>query len=100
MLVVQYSKEGKAISDFEVESFVMSLKPVIEEIVEYEIDVSSEIVILCLRLFVKRGIINHKNVCFHFEGTDIYIDKFGNLSEWPKDFCHKFDSFLDKILAL
>lgn len=65
--------------------------------------VASELYINVVRLLIATGRINYKLVKFIFvneKGThyEIFVDKYGCLSEWPKGFCDISEKLLTELV--
>lgn len=61
-------------------------------------EVSNELYIEFLRLAVIQGKIIPENVIVIFKGKEIFIDKFGSLSECPQGFCDTMSKLLRAII--
>lgn len=99
MLTVVYSPNGVAYSDFSVESEVLYI------ILCYQLGqcdeqcvVSTENAIYMFRAMVIRGHINNTDICFEFNGEIITVDKYCNMSHYPKGFNDTIDKLLDEII--
>jgi len=82
MIIVEYSKDGIPINDFEVKDYV---KRIINENNDIQIFVSNEIVINFFRVYVREGLISHKDIKFIIDGKESLINKYGILQEFPKN---------------
>lgn len=99
-VVIKYSKDGKAIGDFEVESFVEDVIANIGKGKDYI--VSSSIAINALRLAIVEGRINKDCVKFLFYGKcgleEVKVTKYGSIENCPRGFCDKDIDICESIL--
>ena len=101
MLKIVYARYGKPYSDFC--SLRLAKKIVNNYLNDYKekiINVSTSNIIVALRILVKRGMINYKEIIFEFEDELITIDSNGKLSHYPKGFIDWYDCFLDELLDI
>jgi len=103
MLKIVYARYGKPYSDFC--SLRLAKKIVNNYLNDYKekiINVSTSNIIVALRILVKRGMINYKEIIFELELEDelITIDSNGKLSHYPKVFIDWYDCFLDELLDI
>ena len=70
-----------------------------EENLEWNITVCSELLIDMFRLEIAKGNIDHKIVKFGYKGSEIDVDKFGTLIEWPEGFCNTVEKILVQLLT-
>jgi hypothetical protein len=100
MIIIEYSKNGQAVSDFEATDFVLHLfsiqagKEDAGKNEDVEANVSTENVIHAARVFVKKGI----SIWFKYNDKIIIPDKNGRIKDWPDGFCDTFDKVLMELL--
>jgi hypothetical protein len=80
---VHFVPGGKAVSDFAIEEEWQRLKA----FMPYEAFFSTENMIDRIRLAVIRDEIEANAVVFCWQGQEIDVDEYGQLSPWPDDFC-------------
>ena len=108
MITIEYSKEGRAISDFEYEQEVNYIKKRIKNDVspvEYIADKTEEIIIIsnsvlvhALRLAIVRGEIDPEQIQFKFKDKTFKANKYGVIMDWPEGFCDIYLYFSKNIL--
>jgi len=102
MLKIIYSQDGEHMADHAVKGWVSNLVNNYVEDSDSVVSVSNELAIETMRIEIKHGNIDSKEVLF-FNGQDdefgIRVDKDGNLEEWPKGFCDFKDSILETLLG-
>ena len=102
MLKIIYSQDGEHMADRTVKSWVSNLVNNYVEGVDLTIIVSNELIVETIRVEVKHGNIDCKEVLF-FNGEDdefgIKIDRGGYLDEWPEGFCDFRDNILETLLG-
>jgi len=101
-IVIEYDPiEGKHMPDScmstEMQSITESLNLIDEDGV-LALKYANETMVMMTRLLVKRGLLNHENIIYRFNGIDMHIDRDARLDKWPKGFCDNFDNMLDEIL--
>lgn len=100
-LCVDFTRSGKSINDWDVESFCNTVYKNFQKSKEtLNIEVCNEIVILRFRAMVAEGLIKPEEIVFIFKCDEIKVNKHGRLLKSPKDFCDRSDNYLDKILDL
>ena len=106
---IYYSKEGKAVNDFEAEALagkMFSKDPILSAPCnkKTEFHTSSEIFITAIRVLIKEGVINKDEVEFILPSNEAGVpqvmvsDKNGNLDAWPKGFCDINHSLIFRII--
>jgi len=88
LLLINYCKEGKAHSDFEVQEEVqgwVSLITVNPE-VNFSLDVSTENIFYSFKLAVANDQIPIDNIKFLSDGVDMKVNEFGAFQYIPKEF--------------
>lgn len=102
---ITYSPDGQAISDFEIEDWANDIvkesqTPISnftgERVIERK--VSNELAINQIRVFIKQGKLNHSEVVFVYNGSELKPDKNGRLENWPKGFCDHTENMLYTLL--
>jgi hypothetical protein len=98
MITIEFTKEGRAISDFETEDFVRS---VVDSMVtgDRSYMVSTSIVIGAILVAVKRREIPHDQVQFLFNGQIIEALKGGKIHRPPKGFGDLIDEQMKELLG-
>jgi hypothetical protein len=96
MIIVNYTKSGIAISDFDAENFAKEL--LVSKTKYFEI--SSELVILAIRTLIYERYLSIENIEIQHNGKTVSIDKNGRIENNPNGFCHHFDDYLDRLLDL
>lgn len=95
--IITYSLEGVPVSDYKAERFAKNL-------LEMNLETSTENVVLAARVLIKEGVLSHKDILFVYKdesGKEVssqYADKDGRLENWPKGFCDTNENFLCRIL--
>ena len=98
MLIIEYDPNemwySAATSDGDVETFVCDTwtnysnpYPYRERYGDMNITVSNESVITMFRLAIMRGVIDHDEIAFKFNGELLYPTDEGMLLHWPEGFC-------------
>lgn len=104
---IYYSKDGKAISDFEAIHLARGMFSGNSKLLSFlnnEFHTSSEIFILAVRVLIKEGVIDKDEVEFilpvNSAGvTQVMVaDKNGNLDAWPQGFCDINEQLLFRII--
>ena len=102
---IEYSPDGQAISDFEVEDWANdivkeSMTPLSNFTGERVIGrrVSTALAIHQIRAFIKQGKLNHSEVIFVHNGLELKPDKDGRLENWPNGFCDNQENLLYILL--
>ena len=88
---VRYSNNGIPVSDFQAEEYVFNTK-------NRDLHVSTENVIVWLRVHIKQGLINYKEIEILFKDQVLKIDQNGNLSDSPSGFCDRNLSAFMKLI--
>jgi len=52
-----------------------------------DVTVAQELIITAIRVLIFQGKANHKDIIFAYKHMHLYVDKEGNLDEWPIGFC-------------
>lgn len=99
MLKVIYHKDGDLVADKEAMDTAIRLISRYNDREINRIKIANESVFQALRICVKRELINHKDICFKYDGVEIFIDKFGYLSEWPDGFCDVFEKMMEEMIG-
>lgn len=89
MLIISYENTGYAYSDFDL---LEQAQKIIDEYKNNKVElrvVSTDNVIMALRVLVTRNKISHSDICFKFEGNIITINEYGELSDFPSGFLNK-----------
>lgn len=55
--------------------------------IQHNITVCQELFVDFVRVWISRDLIDHKKITFHFDGIDLYPDKYGFIDEQPQGFC-------------
>jgi hypothetical protein len=97
MVIVNYTRVGEPVSDFEAENFAANLITLSEGYFA----VSSELVIVAIRTLISENRLSHKHVQLQYEGREVVeLDHNGRIIHNPVGFCHHYDDFLDRMLKL
>jgi len=110
MIVIEFDKWGRAVSDFELDQFASHIEDIayghklfrqqhkrdIGEAVTFS--VSTSLAIHVIRASICEGKIEPEDVAFRFEGKDLHVDENGRMDTWPFGFCDAFDIVLEKLL--
>ena len=91
--IVEYSKDGIPISDYEIEDYILYNYP-------GSIKVSTINVFFSVRVLAKRKVISYDDLTIIFEGTELDVDKSGEIINW-KDLGLSYsciDRWLDELL--
>jgi len=94
MLKVIYHVDGLVVAD---KMAMETARDIINRYKDKEINrikVANELVFLALRLCVKNGKISNKDICFVYGDTEIFIDRYGYLDEWPDGFCDVVENMM------
>lgn len=96
-IIVNYTKTGIAISDFEIEKVIMNAYSSNEQL-----NVSTSNAMLMTKTLISLGKIDNNNVSFQYEGEgDIKVRKNGRyVGEIPDGFDYFMDDCLDTIVGL
>lgn len=98
MITIDYSNTGIPYSDFAIDWFVGK---VIEHKNEDRLfEISTGLCVDAIRLAVKQGKLDYREIQFSYNNNIILVDKNGSLDNWPSGFHDKFDSILNGILDL
>jgi len=92
-MIIEYSKEGISISDWEIENYILDC---IKN--EKDINTSNELLILVARVFIKEEKLDYKTTKFLYDGFYIRCDKYGTLENWPDNFCNRNEDYLMRII--
>lgn len=96
MIIIEYCRNGEAISDFNYQDFIKSIKKSISkthnkrefpEITEGLFRVSTSLPISAIKLEIAKGNINHKEIQFKFKDKLFQPNKYGAILDWPDGFC-------------
>ena len=89
MLTIEYAGYGVSVPDHEVKKFAIDTIKRYKNppVTDVWIAVSNKLVIKAFRNLVVKEEISYKEICFHFDNTDILIDKYGSPHNWPTGFC-------------
>ncbi len=99
LLIVNYTKSGRAIADHEVESELLMEAWYCDKGQSHRFNVSTENVISAVRYLI----LSEKITCdvqISFEGTTISMNEFCVLEKWPYGFCDYVDRWTSAILSL
>lgn len=88
-----YSPEGEAVSDFEAENYAYRF------LKQDELNVSSQNVVDWVRVMVKDGVIDWKDIKVYFRDQELLIDKNGRMNHWPHGFCDTNLNALTRLLG-
>lgn len=98
MIVIEFSKTGEAISDFEYKNFVNLVKKAIEYS-DYEyFNVSTSIPINAIRAAICKNEIDYKDITLRFNGKDFQTNEYGRIDEWPNGFCDAEQIVIEDLL--
>lgn len=100
MIRIEYSKSGKAYSDFELDEACDEIisKYYKNYLLDQYINCSSENIILALRLKVATETIDYKHIVMVFCGKELELNEYGCLNEYPEGFCGKMDYIYRQLL--
>lgn len=93
-MIIEYSEDGIALSDFKVREFLIEKYNKKEDIVT-----SNEILIDMARSLIVEGIFDSNEITFKFKGWEIKPDGESFLEFWPDGFCSFRDDCLFTILS-
>lgn len=99
MVIIEYHKDGSVYSDFNLHFFVDFIERLCKEDHDHVVKVAAEIMIDAVRESVAKGKIDHKLLMFRYDGTDIEINEYASLNNWPKGFCDTGLKFVENILT-
>jgi hypothetical protein len=102
MLIVDYCRDGIAVSDFDWEYW---LNKILEEkgywtTTDMKYRFSTEVMFHALRLEVAKGTISPDDILFRDDGQDIHINEYGAIQDWPRGFLEENMELSEKILTL
>lgn len=60
--------------------------------------VSNAAMVDAIRLLIAKGVLDHEEVVFRYEGKDIRPNRYGMIVHWPKGFCDSRDNILEELL--
>jgi hypothetical protein len=92
-LRIYYQKNGKAVSDFEIEEWFDNLRPWWEkepkptDNASLNVYVSTSPPIWRVLLAIVEDELDCNEVVFIFEGKELRSDPYGAMKDWPKGFC-------------
>ena len=98
MITINYTKDGMIFSDFEMESIAEIIVDYIKKGKDEVFEVSSELLIHAIRVFIKEGKININDIEIQFNGEKIPFDKNGRSDYWPDGFCDTNEKLLMRLL--
>lgn len=89
MMKFEYCKEGKAISDFDINDFLKYVTDCLNNhrITDMTFKISTSPPFEAIRLAIVEGKIDFNKIQFLFNGRIITINKYGAITDWPDGFC-------------
>lgn len=100
MITIEYCEEGRAVSDFAVESWLEDIMRFKERWPgqDWWSKVSSAIPVTAMRHAIVTGKITCEDVTFVFAGKSFQANKYGAIPDWPNGFCDRDASYSEQIL--
>ena len=90
---------GKAIKDGELDGWADNIVDQYKANKSLTRKIATEACVDALRIKVKEGKINHKDIVFIYNDDEIRVDKYASLSHYPKGFCETMTNLLEKLLG-
>jgi len=88
-MIIEYSKDGLAFSDFEIEEILLTMYKN-----DLDFKTANELAILAARYLIKIGKIDYKKITFMYNELPIRVDKNGELESFPSGFCESSEKYL------
>ena len=96
MFIIEYTAEGKAISDFGIPEFCATVAERVR-LGSGRLQVANCVPIDAIRAAIFRGDIDYREITFEFKGERIVPDSSGHLSSWPPGFCDTYDKIINEL---
>jgi hypothetical protein len=101
MITIEYAKNGKTYSDFEVEKFANEYCVIYSETKkDTTYVVSNENIVDAMKLMVAEGKISNEHLQFKFEDELINVNNKGEIEKYPIGFCDYTTNILFKLFKL
>lgn len=84
MITIEYCEDGSPVSDFYCEYFVDEIKAAIDEMEDFNFQVSTTLPIDYIRLAIVKGEIDCTKVALKFNNEIIPINEYGAIVNYPK----------------
>ncbi len=99
-LVISYMEAGLTIADVKAVKWAEELAEIFNKgTVSALRVVSNAAMVDAVRLLIAKGVLNHEEVVFRYEGKNIKPNRYGMIVHWPDGFCDSHDNILGDLLT-